>query len=87
MKNKEIKDVLDSIIREYSGESAMEDYHGQSLIRDMELDSVSLMEVITDIEEKFCVDFNMEEKLIELLDSYDRLLEYLCKKVGEKCEG
>lgn len=87
MKNKEIKDVLDSIIREYSGESAMEDYHGQSLIRDMELDSVSLMEVITDIEEKFCVDFNMEENLIELLDSYDGLLEYLCKKVGEKCEG
>ena len=84
MKNKEIKDVLDSIIREYSGESAMEDYHGQSLIRDMELDSVSLMEVITDIEEKFCVDFNMEENLIELLDSYDRLLEYLCKKVGEE---
>lgn len=45
------------------------------------MDSVSLMEVITDIEGRFKIIFGLDVNLIELFDNYDKLLEYLYKKM------
>ena len=46
------------------------------------MDLVSLMEVITDIEGRFKIIFGLDVNLIELFDNYDKLLEYLYKKMG-----
>lgn len=79
----EIQRKLDEIIKKYIENNQDDSYFGKSLISDIKLDSVSLMEVIAEIEDKFDFSFGFDENLIELLDNYDRLLEYIYKRVGE----
>ncbi len=79
----EIQRKLDEIIKKYSENNQDDSYFGKSLISDIKLDSVSLMEVIAEIEDKFDFSFGLDENLIELLDNYDRLLEYIYKRIGE----
>ncbi len=79
----EIQRKLDEIIKTYIENNQDDSYFGKSLISDIKLDSVSLMEVIAEIEDKFDFSFGFDENLIELLDNYDRLLEYIYKRVGE----
>lgn len=79
----EIQRKLDEIIKKYIENNQDDSYFGKSLISDIKLDSVSLMEVIAEIEDKFDFSFGLDENLIELLDNYDRLLEYIYKRVGE----
>lgn len=78
----EIQRKLNEIIQRYSGNIQIDSYLGKSLISDVKLDSVSLMEVIADIEEKFYFSFGLNDNLLELLDNYDKLLEYLCERMG-----
>ncbi len=79
----EIQRKLDEIIKKYIENNQDDSYFGKSLISDIKLDSVSLMEVIAEIEDKFDFSFGLDENLIELLDNYDRLLEYIYKRIGE----
>ena len=79
----EIQRKLDEIIKKNSENNQDDSYFGKSLISDIKLDSVSLMEVIAEIEDKFDFSFGLDENLIELLDNYDRLLEYIYKRIGE----
>lgn len=83
MNMNEVQRKLNEIIQKYSENTQADSYFGKSLISDIKLDSVSLMEVIAEIEDKFGFSFGLDENLIELFDNYDRLLEYLHKKMGE----
>lgn len=82
MNRSEIKKQLDEIIQAYDKNGHIENYCGKSFITDLEMDSVSLMEAITDIEDRFKIIFGLDVNLIELFDNYDKLLEYLYKKMG-----
>lgn len=77
----EIQKKLNEIIQRYSGNIQIDSYYGKSLVSDIKLDSVSLMEVISDIEDEFGFRFGLDENLIELFDNYDRLLEYMRKRM------
>lgn len=50
---------------------------GKSLIDDLQLDSVALMELAAEIEERFGINLDEAPSLLELFDNYDKLLEYL----------
>lgn len=50
---------------------------GKSLIDDLQLDSVALMELAAEIEERFGIHLDEAPSLLELFDNYDKLLEYL----------
>lgn len=76
-----IRIKLNEIIQRYSENIQIDSYYGKSLVSDIKLDSVSLMEVISDIEEEFGFSFGLDENLIELFDNYDRLLEYIYKRM------
>ena len=44
---------------------------------DLALDSVALMELAAEIEERFGIHLDEAPSLLELFDNYDKLLEYL----------
>ncbi len=54
---------------------------GKSFTEDLDLDSVSLMQFIVEVEEEFEISLDESENLLELVDNYDNLLEYLQEKV------
>lgn len=58
------------------------DFTGKSIIDDLKFDSVALMQLVAEIEEHFGVELDTSESLLELLDSYDELVEYLVKESG-----
>lgn len=48
-----------------------------SLIDDLEFDSLQLVGVLTEIEEKFHISFEEGEKLLDMVDSLDEIIEYV----------
>lgn len=83
MERIEVENQLNNIIINNSPEDLkLSDFHGKSIIDDLEFDSVSLMQLVTDIEEIFGVSMDESDSLLELLDSYDELVDYLAEKKG-----
>lgn len=60
-----------------SEEMTLKEFKGKSLIDDLQLDSVALMELAAEIEERFGIHLDEAPSLLELFDNYDELLEYL----------
>ena len=60
-----------------SEEMTLKEFKGKSLIDDLQLDSVALMELAAEIEERFGIHLDEAPSLLELFDNYDKLLEYL----------
>lgn len=60
-----------------SEEMTLKEFKGKSLIDDLQLDSVALMELAAEIEERFGINLDEAPSLLELFDNYDKLLEYL----------
>ena len=56
---------------------------GKSLIDDLQLDSVALMELAAEIEERFGIHLDEAPSLLELFDNYDKLLEYLQQNAAD----
>lgn len=86
MEKEEIRQILNKLIVNSSPEElAEESFEGKSIAEDLDFDSVSLMQLVTEIEETFGVSLDESGSLLELLDSYDELLEFLVKE-GGKCD-
>lgn len=60
----------------------MELFEGKSIVEDLGFDSVSLMQLVMEIEETLGVSLDESGSLLELLDSYDELLEFLISEGG-----
>ena len=56
---------------------SIEELHGKSIVEDLGLDSVSLMQIVAEVEEKFGVSLENSESLLELLDDYDEFVDFL----------
>ncbi len=83
MNREEIKVILDKIIAECNQDNSCTEYEGKSMIRDLEMDSVSLVQMLAEVEERFGISLDDCEDFIELMDSYDRLLQHLCQVLQE----
>lgn len=78
MNKKQIQHILNDIMRNIvSEEMTLKEFKGKSLIDDLQLDSVALMELAAEIEERFGINLDEAPSLLELFDNYDKLLEYL----------
>lgn len=64
-------------------ELSEQDLTGKSLIDDLQLDSVALMELAAEIEERFGIHLDEAPSLLELFDNYDKLLEYLQQNAAD----
>ena len=66
-----------------SEEMTLKEFKGKSLIDDLQLDSVALMELAAEIEERFGIHLDEAPSLLELFDNYDKLLEYLQQNAAD----
>ena len=83
MEKEEIKKVLNKLIVSNSPKEMLEEsFEGKSIVEDLDFDSVSLMQLVTEIEDTFGVSLDESGSLLELLDSYDELLEFLTQGGG-----
>ena len=83
MEKEEIKKVLNKLIVSNSPKEMSEkSFEGKSIVEDLDFDSVSLMQLVTEIEDTFGVSLDESGSLLELLDSYDELLEFLIQGGG-----
>lgn len=72
---------IEFLIREYANNSSeFKSLEGKRLIEDLEYDSISLMELIVAIEEKFCISLE-EDMFFDSFDTYDGIVEYILSKV------
>jgi acyl carrier protein len=56
----------------------MDDFKvGIKLIDDLEFDSITIMELIVEIEEHFAINFDDEEELIDIVNDFDELVKYI----------
>lgn len=79
----EIEKALNYLIRENSPKELTDiAFEGKSIIEDLEFDSVSLMQLVAGIEETFGVSLDDSDSLLDLMDSYDELVEFILEKNG-----
>ena len=71
-----IRTQIIDIIEKYAGKEVVTD-GDISLIDDLEFDSLQLVGVLTEIEEKFHISFEQGEKLLDMVDSLDKITEYV----------
>ena len=84
MNKKQIQHILNGIMRNIvSEEMTLKEFKGKSLIDDLQLDSVALMELAAEIEERFVIHLDEAPSLLELFDNYDKLLEYLQQNAAD----
>ena len=84
MNKKQIQHILNGIMRNIvSEEMTLKEFKGKSLIDDLQLDSVALMELAAEIEERFGIHLDEAPSLLELFDNYDKLLEYLQQNAAD----
>lgn len=79
----DMEEKLKEVLQSVTGNDWKEDCHGKSLIEDLALDSVALMQLAAELEEKFNVNLDEAPSLLELFDSYDKLLTYLEENVSK----
>ena len=83
MEKEKIKKLLNKLIVSNSPKEMLEEsFEGKSIVEDLDFDSVSLMQLVTEIEDTFGVSLDESGSLLELLDSYDELLEFLIQGGG-----
>ena len=83
MEKEKIKKLLNKLIVSNSPKEMSEkSFEGKSIVEDLDFDSVSLMQLVTEIEDTFGVSLDESGSLLELLDSYDELLEFLIQGGG-----
>ena len=84
MNKKQIQHILNGIMRNIvSEEMTLKEFKGKRLIDDLQLDSVALMELAAEIEERFGIHLDEAPSLLELFDNYDKLLEYLQQNAAD----
>lgn len=78
MDRNSIENILYGIIAQNCDEiPGIEEMHGKSIIEDLGLDSVTLMQIVAEVEERFAVSLEESGSLLELLDDFDELTDYL----------
>lgn len=67
-----VEKQLKTLIEDITGKEH-DDLSGKSLFEDLEFDSVSIMELVSEIEEKFGIILE-EDELIDAMSTYDKLV-------------
>lgn len=90
----EVREELLQLISRYVSGDKKEVIHSDSdLMEDLGFDSIQIMELFAEIEERFHIKFTDYVSLLDCLDSLSAFLDYVCelilscqKKGGDLCE-
>ena len=86
MQKQNVKDYFEQIVRESSISCAiMESIDPNAdLVEDLGFDSLATIKLISDIENRFDIEFEVDELVYDVIGRYGTLLENILKKLEKK---
>lgn len=71
----EVQETLKEILQKYTEKEILNE--NISLIEDLEFDSLQLVAVLAEIEETFQISFDEGEKLLDMVDDLNEMVQYI----------
>ena len=78
--DKKLRDILEKMVEDEALKKAIREKEEIDLFKDMEFDSLHIMIFLTNVEEKFNIDLIGEDNVMEIINSYRGLLDWLSEK-------
>ena len=78
--DKKLRDILEKMVENESLKKAIREKKEIDLFKDLEFDSLQIMIFLTNVEEKFNIDLIGEDNVMEIINSYRGLLDWLSEK-------
>lgn len=78
--DKKLRDILEKMVEDESLKKAIREKEEIDLFKDLEFDSLHIMIFLTNVEEKFNIDLIGEDNVMEIINSYRGLLDWLSEK-------
>lgn len=86
MEKLEVREILIGLIKEntvvtFSSKAVKDD---TDLITELGFDSLTIVQLVSDIESKFNIDFDVEELVSEVIEKFGTLLDKVMEKITEE---
>ena len=78
--DKKLRDILEKMVEDEALKKAIREKEEIDLFKDLEFDSLHIMIFLTNVEEKFIIDLIGEDNVMEIINSYRGLLDWLSEK-------
>lgn len=78
--DKNLRDILEKMVEDEVLKKAIREKEEIDLFKDLEFDSLQIMIFLTNVEEKFNIDLIGEDNVMEIINSYRGLLNWLSEK-------
>ena len=78
--DKKLRDILEKMVEDEALKKAIREKEEIDLFNDLEFDSLHIMIFLTNVEEKFNIDLIGEDNVMEIINSYRGLLNWLSEK-------
>lgn len=78
--DKNLRDILEKMVEDESLKKAIREKEEIDLFKDLEFDSLQIMIFLTNVEEKFNIDLIGEDNVMEIINSYRGLVDWLSEK-------
>ena len=78
--DKKLRDILEKMVEDEALKKAIREKEEIDLFKDLEFDSLHIMIFLTNVEEKFNIDLIGEDNVMEIINSYRGLLDWLSEK-------
>ena len=75
--DKKLRDILEKMVEDEALKKAIREKEEIDLFKDLEFDSLHIMIFLTNVEEKFNIDLIGEDNVMEIINSYRGLLDWL----------
>ena len=75
--DKKLRDILEKMVEDEALKKAIREKKEIDLFKDLEFDSLQIMIFLTNVEEKFNIDLIGEDNVMEIINSYRGLLDWL----------
>lgn len=82
--DRKLRSILEKMVEDEALKKVIREKEEIDLFKDLEFDSLQIMIFLTEVEEKFNIDLIGEDNVMEIINSYKRLAEWLCIKSLEK---
>ncbi|MDY6328695.1 MAG: phosphopantetheine-binding protein [Lachnospiraceae bacterium] len=78
--DKKLRDILEKMVEDEALKKVIREKEEIDLFKDLEFDSLQIMIFLTNVEEKFNIDLIGEDNVMEIINSYSGLLDWLSEK-------
>lgn len=78
--DKKLRDILEKMVEDEALKKAIREKEKIDLFKDLEFDSLQIMIFLTNVEEKFNIDLIGEDNVMEIINSYRGLIDWLSEK-------